>query len=266
MGSILHKIGTKTQKRIDLLKQDESLEALKERAMKQTREPRSLREAFADGTQVNIIAEFKRASPSKGDIAPDLNHLDVAEAYLSAGATGLSVLTEPEYFRGDLQFIRDIRDQHDDALILMKDFFVDSYQLYQALEAGADAILIIVGLLGKERSSELMDEAKSLGLSVLMEVHDQSELEIALDLKPDLLGINNRDLRDLTISLDTSVGLSHLIPNEQFAISESGIENSDDIKRLMDHKFRGFLIGTSLMRTGEPGKALSKLTGVSIED
>lgn len=266
MKDILGTIGKATQLRIDQLKGELSLSDLKKQCAEHTREIHDLRQSFADPNRVSVIAEFKRASPSKGDIAPDLNHIDVAGDYLKNGAAALSILTEPNYFRGDLQFIRDIRSKYPESRILMKDFFVDSYQLYQALNAGADAILIIVGLLGREGSSAMLEEAKSLGLSTLMEVHDEKELDIALDLKPDLLGVNNRDLRDLSISLDTSRSLSKKIPAEQISISESGIASFEDIKDLQSYGYNGFLVGTSLMKTGEPGQALDRLMRKDHED
>ena len=260
-ASILQKIGSTVQQRIDDLKKHTSLEQIKSLAKTRGYFPQDFVSPFLEKSDVNVIAEYKRASPSKGDIAPDLGALDVAEQYLDAGAKALSVLTEPSYFKGDLQFIRDIRAGHPEARILMKDFFVDEYQLYQALEAGADAILVIVGLLGKERSKTMADQAKTMGLYTLVEVHDEAELEIALGIKADLIGINNRDLRDLSISLGTSKELIKKIPEGKLAISESGIESNDDIRHLQDCGFSGFLVGTSLMRTGAPGKALRELIG-----
>ena len=165
------------------------------------------------------------------------------------------------YFKGDLQFIKDIRSAYPQARILMKDFFVDEYQLYQALEAGADAILVIVGLLGNEKSKKMAALAKDLGLYTLVEVHDEEELAIALGIQADLIGINNRDLRDLSISLETSKRLASRIPTEKITISESGIESHEDIRQLQDHGYNGFLVGTSLMKTGTPGNALKELIG-----
>ncbi|SME93677.1 indole-3-glycerol phosphate synthase TrpC [Pseudobacteriovorax antillogorgiicola] len=257
--SILHKIGATVQRRIDDLKTTTSLAELKEQAGKRSYKPQDFTAPFREADRVSVIAEFKRASPSKGDIAPELKPLDVAGQYLDAGATALSILTEPSYFRGDLDYIRQIRSAHPKARILMKDFFVDEYQLYQALDAGADAILIIVGLLGKERALELHSQAQDLGLTTLVEVHDEQELACGLSLQPDLLGVNNRDLRDLSITLETSRRLKKLIPDDQLAISESGIETLSDIKSLQSIGYQGFLVGTSLMKTGTPGSALKKL-------
>lgn len=260
MTTVLAKIGDHTQQRIDILKAQRSLDQLKNQLSFVANRSHDFKKVFLDDG-VNIIAEYKRASPSQGDIAPHLSPLAVATDYLGAGAKALSVLTEPTYFKGDIQFIHEIRRKFPEANLLMKDFFVDEYQLYQALEAGADAILIIVGLLGPEKAKLLHEKARSLGLCTLVEVHNRQELDVALGLDPDILGVNNRDLRDLSISLQTSLDLAQYIPKEQIAISESGIATAADIQSLQDAGYRGFLIGTSLMATGEPGRALSGLLG-----
>ena len=209
---------------------------------------------------LNVIAEVKKASPSKGEIAPNINPVDVASQYLSHGASALSVLTEPDYFKGDISYLRDIREAFPDAYILMKDFFVDPYQLHQALWAGADAILIIVALLGRDGSQGMYYRAKELGLTPLVEVHDERELRIALDMGASLVGINNRNLKDLSISLSTTERLIKNINSSSVTvIGESGIKSRQDLLRLKGAGCNGFLVGSSLMESGSPGESLARL-------
>ena len=208
---------------------------------------------------IRVIAEVKMASPSKGKIAPSLNPLRVAKEYLAAGAAALSVLTEPYYFKGSIDYLRQIRLAHPHAFLLMKDFFVDSYQLWQARAAGADAILVIVALLGEEASGKMIEEAKSMGLTPLVEVHDETEFAIAKRLGASLIGVNNRNLKDLTISLETTERLLAKKDDLKTYVGESGIESGQDLLRLKKAGCHGFLIGSSLMASGHPGAALRRL-------
>lgn len=263
MGSILHEIGQGTQKRIDALKEHEALDLLKEKASHVQYKAQNFALAFEERQGFNIIAEYKRASPSQGDIAPELKVLDVVSDYLENGAKALSILTEPAYFRGDQAFIGEVRAKYPSAKILMKDFFVDEYQLYQAKISGADCILLIVGLLDDKLMYELYQKALSLGLSVLVEVHNLEELQRAIPLDQAILGINNRDLRDLSIDLNTTRTLMESVPDGRIVISESGIKTTDDLKDLSAFGVHGFLVGTGLMATKQPGKALARLLGTS---
>ncbi|NRA64624.1 MAG: indole-3-glycerol phosphate synthase TrpC [Pseudobacteriovorax sp.] len=259
--SVLKEIGEYAQKRVDSDKGIVPIEVLKSKISADLRSCHDFKACFADLTAINIVAEYKRASPSKGDIAPELTATGVTDQYLESGAKALSILTEPKYFSGNIEFISTVRKKHSQAVILMKDFFVDEYQLLQARLYGADVVLLIVGLLGEKRCLELYDYARELGLSVLVEVHDQAELDVALQLEHAVLGINNRDLRDLSISLSTTEKLMQSVPKERIAISESGIESHSDIQRLLRSGVRGFLVGTSLMKTKTPGVALKQLIG-----
>lgn len=207
----------------------------------------------------NVIAEVKKASPSLGDINSDIDHRTVARDYLANGATALSILTEPVFFKGQMSFLEDIRRDHPTAYILQKDFIIDGYQLYEAAVAGADAILIIVAMLGEKESKHLFDLAQQLGLTALVEVHNEEELQVALNIGAKLIGVNNRNLKNMDISLETSRRLIKLMPDGILPIAESGIKDHDDLRDLRSLGYRGFLVGTQLMQSGTPGLALKGL-------
>ncbi|MFW7380414.1 MAG: indole-3-glycerol phosphate synthase TrpC [Oligoflexus sp.] len=259
--NILLEIAAATRTRLQEEKRRLPLEELRSKVLSNPRQRRCLRDIFLTTQQrFPVIAEVKKASPSKGDIAAELDPLTVARDYVANGAVALSVLTEPKYFKGSLAYLRDIRRACPDTPILMKDFFVDEYQLYQALDAGADAILIIVALLGREGSRLMLQQAKQLGLSALVEVHDESELLIATEIGADLIGINSRNLKTMEISLDNILRLLPFVPANAVMIGESGIKSQQDLIELKAAGCHGFLIGTHFMATGEPGKALRDLT------
>ena len=224
-----------------------------------SRVPRDFEKIFTS-PGYHVIAEVKLASPSEGVIAPDANPVAVAQDYLAHGAAALSVLTEQDSFRGQLQYLKDIRRAFPDAALLRKDFIVDEYQLLEARVAGADAVLLIVALLGGARTHELLEKARALGLSVLVEVHDAEEMHVALNIGASLIGVNNRNLKTLSISLETSEKLAALVARPGITlISESGLSRGADLKHLASLGYRGFLIGSHFMRTGTPGAALSKI-------
>lgn len=220
--------------------------------------PKNFRDAFKGPW--DIIAEVKKASPSRGDIS-DIDHVVVAHEYIKNGASALSVLTEPLFFKGKLSYLEDIRKAEPKAFILQKDFIVDSYQIYEAALSGADAILLIVAMLGEKQTEVLYEAAKRIGISALVEVHDRDELEVAKKIGAELIGVNNRNLKDMKISLDISRELIHHIPPQAIAISESGIETHADLIELFNLGYKGFLVGTQLMKDGRPGRALRELRG-----
>lgn len=205
-----------------------------------------------------IIAEIKRASPSEGAIKAAADPTDVARKYEEAGAACLSVLTDKQFFGGSLDDLVSARTTVR-LPVLRKDFTLDRYHLLQASTHGADAVLLIVAALSDAELKDLMAHAKALNLDVLVEVHDEAELDRALELEADLIGVNNRNLKTLEVSLDTSLRLAKRIPPGVLAVSESGIRTKDDIERLRDVGYRSFLVGTSLMKQGNPGKALAEL-------
>lgn len=256
--SILFKIAETARKRVEDAKIIRSLPHIEEEWRALRPKPKDFSGAFAE--KINVIAEVKKASPSKGDIA-DLHHMLVAEEYLKNGAAALSILTEPFFFKGSLTYLEDIHKAFPDAFILEKDFVVDIYQIYEAALAGADCILLIVAMLGEKHTQVLFEAAERIGISVLMEVHDRAELEIAKSLGAKIIGVNNRNLKDMSISLDVSRELIAFMPPEAIAVTESGLTTSAEVRELSGLGYRGFLVGTQLMKGGEPGQALRELKG-----
>ncbi|WDZ95414.1 indole-3-glycerol phosphate synthase TrpC [Herbaspirillum sp. WKF16] len=216
-----------------------------------------LRDKIAAG-QAGVIAEVKKASPSKGVIRPDFRPAEIAVSYAQHGAACLSVLTDEQFFQGAPDYLKQARAAC--ALpVLRKDFMIDLYQVYQARSWGADAILLIVAALDHGLMAELEACAHELGMSVLVEVHDGAELDAALKLKTRLLGINNRNLRTFETMLDTTLGLLPRIPPEKLVITESAIATPDDVKRMRDADVHAFLVGEAFMRAPEPGVELARL-------
>ena len=213
----------------------------------------SLKAALLKENASGVIAEFKPKSPSKGVINDKAEVTEVTRGYVSAGASGLSVLTDEEYFGGSIENLAKARFANPDTPILRKDFMLDPYQVYEAKAHGADVILLIAESLTKELLLELTLKAKELGLEVLVEVHNEEELE-KLNPQVDIVGVNNRDLRSFKVDVDTSVRLSKLIPDQFVKISESGISDPAAISKLRDAGFRGFLIGETFMKTDDPAK------------
>ncbi len=215
---------------------------------------------FQTGSAPVIIAEVKFASPSRGRIyAGTLSHTDIAEDYLENGAAALSILTEPTYFHGQSHYLSEVRSTLPQAPLLLKDFVLSKVQVDQALLLGANAILFIVAFLDKQLLVELYHYALSLGLTPLIEVHNQRELEVALQLNPKMIGINNRNLHTLQVDLNTAKELIQLIPKGTYTICESGIQNKPQLQAMQKLGFHGFLIGASLMSDVNPGKALNNL-------
>ena len=219
------------------------------------------RSSFAEALRapgVSLIAEVKRASPSKGSIRPGLEVGPLVRAYEEAGARAVSVLTEEEHFLGSPDDLREAAAATRLPL-LRKDFILDEYQLYEARAWGADAVLLIAALLPDETLRRLARLATELGLDVLLEVHDRSEMIRALQVEGVIIGINNRDLRTFTVSLETTLGLADLVPPERLLVSESGIWTHADIVRLAACGVNGVLVGESLLRNPDVGTAVTQL-------
>ena len=205
-----------------------------------------------------VIAEIKKASPSRGVIRPDFQPAAIAESYAEHGATCLSVLTDALYFQGSADYLRAARAAC--ALpVLRKDFLIDPYQVYEARDMGGDCILLIVAALDPGLMRELEACAFDLAMSVLVEVHDAAELEAALRLKTPLLGINNRNLRSFETSLDTTIGLLERVPGDRIVVTESGIHSTTDVQRMRDANVHAFLVGEAFMRAPDPGAELARL-------
>jgi indole-3-glycerol phosphate synthase len=209
--------------------------------------------------RTNIIAEIKHRSPSRGVIRQDFDPVGIAEGYALAGAAALSVLTEEDFFGGSLEYLRAIRSRLPEIPLLRKDFLFDEYQLYESLEAGADAVLLITAILDDATLARLIGVSAELGLEALVEVHTKSELERAAAAGASIIGINNRDLRDFTVDIGTSLTLARLAPTGAVLVSESGISTERDISLLSEAGFNAFLIGEHFMRAEDPGRALKAL-------
>jgi len=218
---------------------------------------RALEDKIAQG-QPAVIAEVKKASPSKGVIREDFNPAQIATSYAAHGAACLSVLTDLRFFQGAYDYLRQARAACS-LPVLRKDFIIDPYQVAHARALGADCILLIVAALSLAQMQELESLALELGMDVLVEIHDAAELEAALQLQTPLLGINNRNLRTFATSLKTTLDLLALVPPERRVITESAIATREDVALMRRHGVQAFLVGERLMRAPEPGQALSEL-------
>jgi indole-3-glycerol phosphate synthase len=207
-----------------------------------------------------FIAEIKKASPSKGVIREDFDPVAIAKDYAANGAACLSVLTDEQYFQGADAYLRSVR-QSVGIPIIRKDFTIDPYQILEARLMGADCILLIASALSAQQLSDLYTTAHDLGLDVLIEVHDQQELETALALEPNLIGINNRNLKTFETSLDTTLNLLPHIPKGVSVVTESGIRGKEDVQHMVAAGVYCFLVGEALMRQPSPGGALAELRG-----
>ncbi len=220
-----------------------------------------LQQTFAH-KNIPLVAEVKKASPSKGIIRQDFDPVKIAKIYQASGASCLSVLTDTPYFQGEDIYLQNIRGAVKLPL-LRKDFMVDVYQIYESRALGADAVLIIMAALNDSQVKELYDASQQLGMDVLIEVHDQYELERALTLMPAMIGVNSRNLKTLEVDIQTAHTLIQQIPESIFKIAESGIGTHEDICALQAIGAQGFLVGESLMREEDIANATKKLLGVN---
>ena len=224
----------------------------------------ALRHGLAAG-QAAVIAEIKKASPSKGVLRADFDPAAIAASYAKHGAACLSVLTDAQFFQGDAGCLRRARAACH-LPVLRKDFMLDPYQVYEARAMGADCILLIVAALDPARMRELEATAHGLGMSVLVEAHDGAELERALELATPLVGINNRNLRTFETRLDVTLGLLARIPHDRIVVTESGISSRDDVALMRRHGVNSFLVGEAFMRANDPGLELARLFGLAAQN
>jgi indole-3-glycerol phosphate synthase len=263
MADILNKIVEVKWEEVAAAKARRSLASQREEAEARKGEQlgfeRSLRASIAAG-HAAVIAEIKKASPSKGVLREDFQPGLIAESYARNGASCLSVLTDERFFQGSAAYLREARTACE-LPVLRKDFMVDEYQVMEAGAMGADCILLIAACLADSQMADLEAAAHAIGLDVLVEVHDGDELDRALKLKTPLVGINNRNLRTFEVTLDTTLGLLPRVPKDRLLVTESGILGVADVKRMRDANVNAFLVGEAFMRAPDPGQALANLFG-----
>ena len=256
---ILDQIVTDNLRELEARKRSFTLEELKRVVLEQ---PPPLDFASAlRGDCIQLIAEVKKASPSKGVMRPNFNPVEIAQTYASNGASAISVLTEPKYFQGSLNHLRDIRNalKNKRLPLLRKDFICDPYQVYESRAYGADSLLLIVAILTPEKLSELLGLSHELNMSCLVEVHNEAELEITLRGGARIIGINNRDLQTFTVNLTVTERLRPLIPPDRIVVSESGIKDRNDIEKLGKWGVDAVLIGESLMAAPDIAAKMKEL-------
>ncbi|MDF1577652.1 MAG: indole-3-glycerol phosphate synthase TrpC [Desulfobulbales bacterium] len=244
-------------------KKEEVAELLKgaaEEPPEQVDPPRGFYRSLVDSASIAVIAEAKKGSPSKGIICPDFDPVAIAADYEKGGAQALSVLTDADFFRGSLSYIPAVRGTVK-LPVLRKDFIIHEAQIRQARAFGADAILLIVAILDNPQLRDYRIMAEELGMDCLVEVHDEWEAERALEAGSRLIGVNNRDLRDFSVDLDTTLRVKRMIPDQVPVVSESGISGYDDIRKLADGGVTAVLVGETLMRAADRVAALRKLVG-----
>ena len=258
--NILAQIAARTKERIDGKKKITPIEKIIDIAEQINIGRDFLFEKALRGGDISFICEIKKASPSKGVITENFPYLKIAWEYESAGAAAISVLTEPFYFQGNDCYLREIADTVSIPL-LRKDFTVDAYMIYEAKILGASAVLLICAILDKETLAEYIEITHKIGLSALVETHDESEVETALNAGARIIGVNNRDLKTFEVDIKTSERLRKLVPDDKLFISESGVQTPDDIDKLRAIGANAALIGETLMRSSDKSAELKKLRG-----
>ena len=257
---ILNRILARKQQEIEERQRSAPLQNLQQKAADAS-PPRGFVAALKGRVELGeaaVIAEIKKASPSKGVIREDFDVVAIARSYAAGGASCLSVLTDRDFFQGNEDFLVAARAACE-LPVIRKDFIMAPYQVVESRSLGADCILLIVAALDDETLVSLYKEARALGMDVLVEVHDRDELERALKLDLELVGINNRDLRTFDTSLDTTIDLLELVPGDCLVVTESGIHTRDDIALMREHDVHAFLVGEAFMRVPDPGQGLKQL-------
>ena len=264
MTNILEKIIEDKKESLKIIKKNNSLNSLEDR-IKTINTFLNFKDTISNNKGISLISEIKKASPSAGILVKNFNHLDIAKIYVDNGATCLSVLTEEKNFFGKLDYIKDIKNKFK-IPVLAKDFFIDPYQVALSKSYGCDCILIILSALSEKQADEIYDEALKNKLSVIVEVHDEKEAESALKYNEAIIGINNRDLKSLDISLENSVRIQKkLVSHKGPLVSESGIKNKIDAQYIYDNTgIKNFLIGESLLSNSEPSKLIEEILSISL--
>ena len=260
---ILDDIIAKQKTRIENEKKEKNIETLKQEVLSLPSSKNFFFENSLKNKDFAFICEIKKASPSKGVIVEDFPYTDIAQEYEKAGASAISVLTEPHFFKGNDKYLKDVADIVN-IPVLRKDFIIDEYQIYQAKLIGADAVLLICAVLDESTLKNFINIATSLKLSCLVETHNEEEIKKALSCNAKIIGINNRDLKTFNVDINTSLKLRKLLPNDKILISESGIKIAQDIKMLKDAGFNGALIGESMMLSKNKEQFLLSLKGEKV--
>lgn len=271
---ILDDLVAATKKRLDIEKSQISPEKMKEMALeirsRETGDKTGTGNSATDfifkrnlsGPGIHFICEVKKASPSKGIIAEDFPYIDIAREYEKIGADAISVLTEPDYFKGNIEYIKDILDAGVTTPLLRKDFTIDEYMIYQAKVYGASAILLICAILDDDKLKAYHELASSLGLSAIVETHDEEEVKRALDAGAEIVGVNNRNLKDFTVDLGNSIRLRKLVPSNKIFVAESGIKTEEDMIKLKESGVNAVLIGETMMRANDKSGMIQRLKGM----
>ena len=262
MTNVLDKIIQDKKESLKILKKDNTLNAL-EAKIKTFNNFLDFKETIVKNKDISLITEIKKASPSAGVLVKDFNHLNIAKMYIENGATCLSVLTEEKHFLGKLDYIKDIKNEFK-IPILAKDFFIDPYQIALSKSYGCDCVLLIIAALDDKQADEIYAEALKHKLSVIVEVHDHKEAEIALKYENALIGINNRNLKTLDISINNTISIFEILKNHKGPlISESGIKDENDAKYIYEKTgIKNFLIGESLLKSDNPEALMKKFTQI----
>ncbi len=255
---MLDEIVEKTKQRIEESKKNKSLEELKSEVQKlEITKEFPFKQALSED-EISIIAEVKRASPSKGLIAEDFDYLAIAKEYEAAGASAISVLTEPYFFKGSNDYLKEI-SQNVSIPILRKDFVIDEYMIWEAKLLGASCVLLIVSILSIVELKKFLDLAHDLGLSAIVETHDGDEVRTALNVGAEIIGVNNRDLTDFSVNIENSIDLRRCVSGDVIFISESGIKTPQDVRRLKENNVDAVLIGETLMKSDDKKLMISEL-------
>lgn len=276
MSTILDQLADYARYRVEKAKEKKLLEEIREEALTASRRPApgpgtstpDFREPFrfekalaADG-DIHFICECKKASPSKGLIAPDFPYLEIARQYEEAGASAISVLTEPKWFLGSPEYLREIAEEVK-VPCLRKDFTVDPYMIYEAKLLGASAVLLICAILDTGTLAKYLEAADSLGLSAIVEAHDETEVASAVSAGARIIGVNNRNLKNFTVDIHNSIRLRSCAPAGTIFVAESGIRTPEDVETLRQNGVNAVLIGEQLMRAGSPKEELNRLRGLT---
>ena len=258
MIKMLEEIVEKTKERLIESKKSKSLDQLKEEVQKlEITQDFPFKKALSED-EISIIAEVKRASPSKGLIAEDFDYLAIAKEYEEAGASAISVLTEPYFFKGSNDYLKEI-SQCVSIPTLRKDFVIDEYMIWEAKALGASAVLLIVSILSIVELKKFLDLAHDLGLSAIVETHDGDEIRTALNVGAEIIGVNNRDLTDFTVNIENSISLRRCVSGDVIFISESGIKTPEDVRKLKENDVDAVLIGETLMKSDDKKSMILEL-------